>query len=362
MHLAKPLLGKERIVSIDIIRGIALFGILLVNTPHFVIPTDLIEYQIFDEYVRLFYDLFVQRKFYLIFSFLFGLGFYIFMSRAEKYKDKHPYFLFIRRLCVLFLFGLLHKMIWYGDILRDYAKIGVLLLLFYNRKAQTILWWTCTLALLHIGALIFTIISALYEFKFENILLLERNFPVLIMFLLGLYVGKIQLFRHTVIYAHQLKTIQKTSVLISLPFLFMIVFTFFAQEKVKYAAYIYSLCTDASAIPLSIFYLSTTVLVLQNKFIFRACKPMQSVGQMALTNYLMQTLMLMALVHLFGVDLNHSLIKDFFIALIVFGIQMIYSFYWLKYFRFGPLEWVWRILTYGHLKPKAFAEKDNSLN
>lgn len=94
----------ERIHSIDIIRGIAVLGIFLVNWPVIagIDSRDLSGvYEGLDSYIRLFYDMFIQTKFYTIFSFLFGLGFYIFMTRAEAKTDR-PKTLFVRRLLIYY--------------------------------------------------------------------------------------------------------------------------------------------------------------------------------------------------------------------------------------------------------------------
>ena len=95
--MTQNLTQGERIHSIDIIRGIAVLGIFLVNWPVIagVDSRDLSGiYEGIDSYIRLFYDMFIQTKFYTIFSFLFGLGFYIFMSRAEAKTDHQKFYLF----------------------------------------------------------------------------------------------------------------------------------------------------------------------------------------------------------------------------------------------------------------------------
>ena len=131
----------ERIHSIDIIRGIAVLGIFLVNWPVIagIDSRDITGiYEGIDSYIRLFYDMFIQTKFYTIFSFLFGLGFYIFMTRAEAKTDR-PKTLFVRRLLILLLFGFLHYvLLWDGDILHTYAITRFFLFLFYKRKPRTI--------------------------------------------------------------------------------------------------------------------------------------------------------------------------------------------------------------------------------
>ncbi|SME20849.1 hypothetical protein BACERE00191_03854 [Bacillus pacificus] len=138
----------ERIHSIDIIRGIAVLGIFLVNWPVIagIDSRDITGiYEGIDSYIRLFYDMFIQTKFYTIFSFLFGLGFYIFMTRAEAKTDR-PKTLFVRRLLILLLFGFLHYvLLWDGDILHTYAITGFFLFLFYKREPRTILIWSIVL-------------------------------------------------------------------------------------------------------------------------------------------------------------------------------------------------------------------------
>ena len=96
----------ERIHSIDIIRGIAVLGIFLVNWPVIagIDSRDLSGvYEGLDSYIRLFYDMFIQTKFYTIFSFLFGLGFYIFMTRAETKQIDQKLYLFVAYLFYYYL-------------------------------------------------------------------------------------------------------------------------------------------------------------------------------------------------------------------------------------------------------------------
>lgn len=96
----------ERIHSIDIIRGIAVLGIFLVNWPIItgIDSRDLSGvYEGLDSYIRLFYDMFIQTKFYTIFSFLFGLGFYIFMTRAEAKQIAQKLYLFVAYLFYYYL-------------------------------------------------------------------------------------------------------------------------------------------------------------------------------------------------------------------------------------------------------------------
>lgn len=108
---ASPIEARDRIASLDVIRGFALFGIFLVNMPLFQWPVFtgnlyLLHYELstIDRWIRMLFDVFIETKFFSIFSLLFGLGFYLFMSRAEE-KGQRVYRLFSRRLFILALFG-----------------------------------------------------------------------------------------------------------------------------------------------------------------------------------------------------------------------------------------------------------------
>src|SRR5690606_1793730 len=151
-----PIGIKERILTIDIIRGFALFGIFLVNMPSFHSAIFMKQMQGYepvytglDYWLDAFFTLFIDMKFFTIFSFLFGLGFYIFISRAEM-KGLGATSLFVRRMLALLLFGLIHLIgLWYGDILHTYALAGLFLLLFYKRKIITMLIWAGSLLLVY---------------------------------------------------------------------------------------------------------------------------------------------------------------------------------------------------------------------
>ncbi|MCU4919038.1 DUF418 domain-containing protein, partial [Bacillus cereus] len=137
---------NARIHSLDIIRGIAILCILFANLPTMtgLDPFNQAGYIGTDKVIRFLVDLFIQAKFYTIFAFLFGVGFYIFMKNTEA-KGYPMYRLFIRRLCILLLFGLLQfTFLWYGDILHAYALAGFILLFFYKRSTRLIFIAGCS--------------------------------------------------------------------------------------------------------------------------------------------------------------------------------------------------------------------------
>src|SRR5262249_34158482 len=136
---------QERIEAIDILRGVAILGILLVNMGLFSLPEDLPAHQLWpnavDRTVERLILFVAQEKFKTLFSLLFGLGLAVQMMRAEA-RGARFVPLYARRLCVLFLIGVAHfLLVWDGDILHDYALLGFVLLLFRRRSLTTLLVW-----------------------------------------------------------------------------------------------------------------------------------------------------------------------------------------------------------------------------
>lgn len=143
----QPVRGNQRVVVLDALRGVAIFGILLVNIELFYGP-DFFLLQAgervlsgVDLVLGFLVSLFLQAKFYSIFSFLFGLGLVMQTMRAEE-RGRSSARLLSRRLGVLALFGLAHGvLIWSGDILLTYALLGFVFLLFRRRRPRTLLIW-----------------------------------------------------------------------------------------------------------------------------------------------------------------------------------------------------------------------------
>src|ERR1041385_5493516 len=145
--LVGPVTGDDRIFYIDLLRGMALFGILAANMRAFFAPLSVygdinsLYTRMPDKVAQAFIDIFIQGKFVTLFSFLFGLGFAVQFTRAEAKGVRFLSF-YPRRLVALAMFGVIHGIaIWAGDILLTYAITGALLLGFRNRKPVTLLWW-----------------------------------------------------------------------------------------------------------------------------------------------------------------------------------------------------------------------------
>ncbi|MEC2919046.1 MULTISPECIES: DUF418 domain-containing protein [Bacillus] len=371
----------ERIHSIDIIRGIAVLGIFLVNWPVIagVDSRDITGiYEGIDSYIRLFYDMFIQTKFYTIFSFLFGLGFYIFMTRAEAKTDR-PKTLFVRRLLILLLFGFLHYvLLWDGDILHTYAITGFFLFLFYKREPRTILIWSIVLLSFMqlfslLGSLLMLIVPveelglstaimplenwglqitdrfhSFYSEAISNSLIMLPE--TLGLFLLGLYAGKKDIFRRAKELDPKLKKWQIIMFVLTLPMWFIMVYFFMNNQP--YMPLSLMGITMISGKTLFIFYIFTLMRLLQKEKWQTLLRPFQYVGRMALTNYISHTIVTLLV---FGL-----LFKNYYPAPLWGGplfcigfytLQIFISRWWLSRYQYGPLEYIWRLGTYGKMMP-----------
>ncbi|MCD4837447.1 MULTISPECIES: DUF418 domain-containing protein [Neobacillus] len=325
----------HRIEELDYLRGFALLGIVLVN----ILP--LLELgmpkagSLDAAYWRLLY-LFVEGRFYTIFTFLFGVGFYIFITRANE-KGKNGVVLFLRRIVALFLFGLVHVQFHPGEALTVYAVCGLLLLPFYKvNKVMN----------LFLGLVMFIIFS-MFSFKL---------FMVIPIMLLGITAGQFRLFEKL--------SEKKKGIAVFTGIMFVLSISgllyqyqhapFIIEERLEMEIRSSQEFVRIGIIigPIvSAFYVGLLVLLLQYRFIQKLLSPLKSYGRMALTNYMMQTVIILVAGNGFHLIGNISLIHSFFICLMIYVIQLSFSVIWLRYFYYGPLEWTWRAITYLQIPP-----------
>lgn len=334
---------KERIISLDIIRGLALFGILFINVGAYQIIVEggaLPDYSGINGIIDTLIDILIEKKFFSIFSFLFGVGFYIFTSRAESRGDK-PRWRFVRRLLSLLVIGIVHFFIFWGSILATYAVIGLFLVPFYHAKVSTISKWLGGIVSAHIIALLLQVFVSNTGVLSNVINFLGNDaIAIFIMFLSGFLVAKADWVSHISEYTKQIRWIQMGTI----PFFigFSIWIWFAAQGDNQNMNSIIAL----GLIPTTYFYLTSLFLILENKQIVKFLKPIACVGQMAFTNYVAQSFIGLAIISLMGLEVvspNNIVI----ISILIFSIQIIFSVVWFKFFKMGPLEKVWRFMTYG---------------
>jgi uncharacterized protein len=394
-----PAPASERLAILDILRGFALFGILTINIIVFKAPWGLLglghEGPLADQLVLRAIIFLVESKFFTLFSFLFGLGFAIQLLRAREAGARFG-LRYTRRLSALLLFGVAHVvLLWDGDILIIYALVGFLLLPFRNASSRTLLVWACVLLLVplalwttlfigvELGRRVPEMASSLHEAdasilagiarehaslsrlfaegSYAEILvwrvthylgtflfMLTRVPTVLAMFLLGLYVGKEGILRNVEGHLTLLYRIRARGLGLGLfaSALVTVGFSFLPPASAMIA-----LAFDqALAGPiLSLGYAATLTLLARNPAWQLRLHPLAMTGRMALTNYLMQSLICSLIFNGYGLGLVGKVAPTGAIILAagIFSVQMVFSSWWLGRFRFGPMEWLWRFLTYG---------------
>lgn len=384
----EPLPSTERIQLLDILRGFAIFGILVVNMSIFMAPDFLPSYvppplPWYDRLVEFLVQFFAQGKFYTTFSFLFGLGFALQLTRAEA-KGIDIRSLYPRRLLVLLGFGVLHYLLfWEGDILRLYALLGFVLLAFRHRSKRIVL--VAAVACFILFALLTSTVLAVlatpgaiasaspgmgidfvaearaaytspsylavlayhariffYDFLYLNFI---QGLGVLALFLLGLYVGKLRLLENLPAQRNQLQRLLSAGLAIGL----LSNLVYVASKNSWLAGLGYTL----GAPSLAAVYISTITLLTLHETWQRRLAPLACVGRMALTNYVLQSVICSTIFYGYGFGLYEKIgpAAGLLLSVLIFGLQIPLSVWWFKRFQYGPLEWLWRSLTYGKRPP-----------
>lgn len=418
-----PIDAQERIQLIDVLRGFALFGVLLANmawmngedialTPERAAALPTARYDLIAKYLIAF---FVDNKANTIFAFLFGLGFAVQLIRAtERGINVLP--TYARRLLVLLFIGVVHMfLIWFGDILHLYAVMGFVLILFRKRSNKTllilgVLFAVLPLALLEALPWLFlhasggtydaaeaaTGIAALQQmmdaqlaiYQHGNYLAVVREhirynwedyfisgvaaaYAVYALgrFLIGFYVGRKRLLHDAHLHLPLFRRLLKWGLLVGVIGNAVSVLLAVLEDRDMinetsgwYAAA--NLLVAVGIPAMSCFYLSTITILFHTRPAWhRRLLYLAPVGRMALTNYLTQSLCYVLIFYGYaGLGLLDRIGISVCIplALVIFSAQIWFSGWWLKRFRFGPCEWLWRTLTYGARQPMRVPQRQTT--
>jgi uncharacterized protein len=404
----QPTPVHERIEVLDIIRGFALFGILLVNMAFYSSPIYLYVTNLHwwtgtaDQIAQWLIRFLAENKFYSLFSFLFGLGLELQMSRTEA-RGAGFVPLYVRRMLILFVIGLLHgALLWAGDILVPYAVMGFLLLLFRHRQPKTILKWAvvCLLipvlimglafAALELGRMVpqaaeeinaqFARNAAEYEslihqsfkvyaagtfsevmgqrlrdlgFSYAEFFFLAPN--VFALFLLGLYAGKQKIFHNIPSHLPFIRRVFWRG--LGLGVFGNLVFAILRAEanpaEPTLPGFLYTTALAFGAPALCFFYVASIIRLAQHKVWCKYVSYLAAVGRTAISNYLFQSLVCTTIFLSYGFGLYGKVgpAAGLALTIVIFVVQVVLSQWWLKRFQFGPVEWLWRSLTYGRVQP-----------
>ncbi|AGC47316.1 hypothetical protein MYSTI_06043 [Myxococcus stipitatus DSM 14675] len=416
---ARPVDASERVTLLDALRGFALWGVFVSNSIMWFSGRTLmsrdnalaLDASLLETVLKRAYDFTINQKFMTLFTFLFGLGFYIQFARAEA-RGSSILRLYSRRLLVLLGMGAFHHYaIWCGDVLETYAMLGFALLLFRNSSNRTVVLWAVVLlgvvpllipwlmravpiwlhgaeaaaeaakarqALMAAGRT--QLLEALSSDSFWTSLVGTARFnidsyfsinrvtwmcSVLGRFLLGLLAGRVLLLQdlernrgvhqRMVFWGLFLGVIGSSSMLV------------IAQLRrlelldASSSQWMWTLGSigELACLALAAAYVGLFALLSRRAWWQWVCNLLMPVGRMALTNYLMQSVMSVFIYNGWGLGFIAKLPISRVTLLCVglFAGQMVFSRWWLSRFRFGPAEWLWRSLTYGRAQPMRLAPK-----
>lgn len=393
-----PVSGADRIGEVDIIRGLALFGVLWMNfvdNAALNVPAELIQAlptAPVDKWVGFFTSWLVSRKAQALFSLLFGFGFAILTDRAAR-RGANAERIYLRRVTILLAVGIAHLLlIWMGDILHAYAAMGLLLLLTRKWPSRLLLVIGIPLAIGGMAAL------SLYNYLtlpagtqpawvVEMMAGPERRWAVLQGSDYGAYVAELLRFAGEV-YTRPTGYIFLGWILGRFMIGAWIFRRGWLQDTARHAAGfrrwaaillavglslalvrpllrllelrpppelqpLVQLNEMTSQLVLALGYGAGVVVLCQSERWRRLLSGFGAAGQMALTNYLAQSLAYLFVLYGFGLGwLGYSgFTFCFVVASIIFAGQIAFSRWWLARYRFGPAEWLWRSATYGTRQP-----------
>lgn len=392
----------------DVVRGFALLGILLMNIEAMVGPLNNALTGLdpsltgADRWADALIYLLVQGKFYTLFSLLFGMGFAVMMTRAEA--AGRPFTrVYLRRTVALLAIGLAHALlIWSGDILVSYALLAFVLLLFGNTASSELPTRGITLYLVPsavllmlggIGSLAQLEPSAAAEFNqqmaaaakeftaeietqrrvygsgsyLDAVALRSGDFASMMGYLLlvgwqilGLFVLGMWFVRSGAIARPQeFPRLYARLRWMALPIgLGLMVGSFVLMpnnnfSRIDLVSGLANALASTGGLLISLGYLGWIVRGLQSPTWARKLGLLAPAGRMALTHYLAQSIVCTLLFYGYGLGWFEQLPRAWQVpfCLALFALQVALSHWWLARFRYGPMEWLWRAFTYGQRPP-----------
>ena len=396
-----PTAPAERIATLDVLRGFALAGILLMNMEAFVGPQLVAGTGVdpaltgADRIADGLVYFFVQGKFFTLFSLLFGMGFAIMAQRADA--AGRPFAgLYWRRGLALLGIGLVHALlVWSGDILVMYALLSFPLLAFREVPARWLAWlgaaaFLAAPALLmgvgflslwvpgwdelmgRAGAELGVMVEAQREAygsgsyamavaqRLRDFGVMLSNLMVMGVLVFGMFLvgaafvrsGAVQRpGQHPRLY-QVLRWVVLPAGLLAMLVSFLAEPTLHIDRFTLRQSFAQSLGLVAGAL-MCLGYLAWVMRGLELPAVARWLEPLAPAGRMALTNYLVQSIVCTLVFYGYGLGFFEHLARFWQVpfALGLFAIQVLYSQWWLQRFRFGPAEWLWRSLTYWKPQP-----------
>ncbi|MDA3868009.1 MAG: DUF418 domain-containing protein [Salinivirgaceae bacterium] len=391
---AAPVKPKNRIEQIDVLRGFALFGVLLVNL--FGYNASFFDFSGFysqfkDPLNSTVYNLVVNYgsdKFIGLFSLLFGIGFSIMYTKYAHQESRFVQ-LYFRRLIILMGFGIIHIVLfWAGDILLSYSILGLVLLLMRKLNTRLLLilstlFYFLPIFYISLNVMLPWLPNALsstselsaeaiketysagsfieifklrmqeyYAFRYINVFYYAPK--ILALFIAGYVFHRKNLFEkinHSRIHYFIFGMLSLFIGILLNTYTLNIVDSIADANSNAYYTALYMGVFEVTNVFLIASYL-LLVLTISTTSVFRKIlKPLKNIGRMSLTNYLTYSVLFTTIMYSYGFGLFGSLnpVELVLVSVLFFTFQIIYCTILLKYHQYGPLEWVWRKLMYRNL-------------
>jgi uncharacterized protein len=373
-----PVGRAGRIITIDALRGAALLGILLVNVQNIMGPQRIKATWLgTDRVLHVLITWLVEGKFISMFALLFGLGVALQIARARE-RGRSPTALLVRRFAVLAVFGVIHGVaVWSGDILLSYAATGFILLLFRSSDVRSLRrWsvglWLATSTVLLAAAAVVLALGGLSEadpsaamaaygsgdyaaMVGQRLRELSGLIPLgvfalpwtLALMLAGMVAVRSGIATDIAGHRRQLRRLAVAGCALGLPLALAGAVVAVAGGSTTTEREAYSIAIVHAGGPvLALGYLSAGALVLSRHAGSAVTRRLAAVGRMALTNYLLQSVLATAWYYTGGRYGTGSLTAGVGLWMIISALQLLWSPWWLARFAQGPMEALWRRLTY----------------
>ena len=343
MENKNPIQKSERIVAIDVLRGFALMGILGANIMFFDVDASYLEdwSKIVNDMAvgaanvpfMFFMGVFVLNKMMAVFSMLFGAGIILITERIEQRGDPSRRVHYMRNLLLLGI-GIFHyNVLWFGDVLMIYAVSAFVLYPLRRIDAKKLIYGGATLWLL------------LSVFITDDSTQYALRAPVMMLLGMGLYrLGIINAEREAGWY----KKVMLRSFTVGMPVCVVAAVLMLGDDGDT------GFFINNFGVPfMALGYVCLVMMICTSSKLPRVQSRLATAGQMALTNYLMQTVLGIIIIETMN-EIKGERVSAFWMMIamfIIWTIQLSWSSPWMKKFRFGPVEWLWRTATYLKVQP-----------
>lgn len=402
MNMLTPTPSKERIQALDFLRGIAILGILIMNIQSFsmpgaayINPTAYGDLTGANKWVWILSHIFADQKFMTIFSILYGAGIVLVTERVEA-RSESAVGVHYRRTFWLLIIGLIHAhIIWSGDILVAYALCALFAYFFRKWRPKTLMIIGTVLISVHTLLYVFIgttisywppesmaeVQSAWVPGKTEiqdeiaaltgtwpeqvahnsNSAFFMETFLFLFIFLWragGLMLVGMAFYKWGILTAKRDRRFYTkgliSGMIIGLPIIIYGIYQNFKLDwPMEYSMYFGSQFNYWGSLFVSFAYICGIMLIAKSSALPWLRDRLAAVGQMALTNYIAQSVISTLIFYGIGFGLLGQLERTSQVGVImaVWLVIILWSKPWLNRFRFGPLEWLWRSLTYWQKQP-----------